>query len=41
MMSAAPESVVHERCQGYSAFLRKPFDFETILSAVQRVTAGP
>jgi CheY-like chemotaxis protein len=41
MMSAAPESVVRTRCQGYVAFLRKPFDFEAILNAVQRVTAGP
>jgi len=41
MMSAAPESVVRARCHGYTAFLRKPFDFEAILSAVQRMTAGP
>jgi CheY-like chemotaxis protein len=41
MMSAAPESVVRSRCHGYVAFLRKPFDFEAILNAVQRVTAGP
>jgi DNA-binding response OmpR family regulator len=41
MMSAAPESVVRVRCQGYTAFLRKPFDFEAILSAVERMTAGP
>jgi DNA-binding response OmpR family regulator len=41
MISAVPESVARARCQGYAAFLRKPFDFETLLSAVQRVTAGP
>jgi DNA-binding NtrC family response regulator len=41
MMSAAPESVVSARCQGYTTFLRKPFAFEAILSAVQHVTAGP
>jgi CheY-like chemotaxis protein len=41
MMSAAPESVVRARCRGYAAFLRKPFDFEAILNAVERVTAGP
>lgn len=41
MMSAVPESVVRARCPGYSVFLRKPFDFETLLSAVERVTAGP
>ena len=41
MISAVPESVVSARCQGYAAFLRKPFDFQTLLSAVERVTAGP
>jgi DNA-binding response OmpR family regulator len=41
MMSAAPESVVRAQCHGYAAFLRKPFDFETLLNAVERVTAGP
>jgi CheY-like chemotaxis protein len=41
MISAVPESVVRARCEGYAAFLRKPFDFQTLLSAVERVTAGP
>jgi DNA-binding response OmpR family regulator len=41
MISAVPESVVRARCQGYSSFLRKPFDFEALLTAVERVTAGP
>jgi DNA-binding response OmpR family regulator len=41
MISAVPESVVSARCQGYTAFLRKPFDFEALLNAVERVTAGP
>jgi DNA-binding response OmpR family regulator len=41
MMSAVPESVVRVHCQGYAAFLRKPFDFEVLLKAVERVTAGP
>jgi DNA-binding response OmpR family regulator len=41
MMSAVPESVVSARCEGYAAFLRKPFDFQTLLNAVERVTAGP
>ncbi len=41
MMSAVPESVVRARCQGYVAFLRKPFDFQALLDAVERVTAGP
>jgi FixJ family two-component response regulator len=33
--------VVRVHCQGYAAFLRKPFDFEALLKAVERVTAGP
>jgi DNA-binding response OmpR family regulator len=41
MISVVPESVVRARCPGYAAFLRKPFDFETLLNAVERVTAGP
>jgi DNA-binding response OmpR family regulator len=41
MMSAVPESVVRTRCQGYAAFLRKPFDFETLLKAVEQVTGRP
>lgn len=36
MMSAMQESVVSERCRGYATFLRKPFDFEAVLGAVQR-----
>jgi DNA-binding response OmpR family regulator len=40
MMSAVPESVVLAQCHGYAAFLRKPFDFETLLNTVERVTAG-
>jgi DNA-binding NtrC family response regulator len=41
MTSAVPESVARARCDGYAVFLRKPFDFETLLKAVERVTAGP
>ena len=41
MMTAVPESVVRARCQGYTAFLRKPFDFQTLLKAVELATAGP
>jgi CheY-like chemotaxis protein len=41
MTSAAPESVVRAQCQGYVAFLRKPFDFEALLNAVGRAMAGP
>jgi CheY-like chemotaxis protein len=39
--SGVPESVVRERCPGYVAFLRKPFDFQALLKAVDRATAGP
>ncbi len=35
MMSAMPETVVSERCHGYVAFLRKPFDFDAVLGAVK------
>ena len=41
MMTAVPESVVRARCQGYTAFLRKPFDFQALLKAVELATAGP
>jgi FixJ family two-component response regulator len=41
MTSGVPESVVRERCPGYVAFLRKPFDFQALLKAVDRATAGP
>jgi CheY-like chemotaxis protein len=35
MMSSMSESAVRGRCTGYVAFLRKPFDFESVLKAVQ------
>src|SRR6202044_3864776 len=41
MMTAVPESVVRAQCHGYTAFLRKPFDFQTLLKAVERAMAGP
>ena len=34
MMSAMPEAVVQRRTSDYAAFLRKPFDFEQLLDAV-------
>jgi len=40
LMSAMPESALRETCDGYAAFLRKPFDFEAVLGAVRRVL-GP
>jgi len=36
MMSGIPESMVNRRCRGYSAFLRKPFSLEDLLSTVRR-----
>jgi CheY-like chemotaxis protein len=36
MISAVPESVVRARCSGFVAFLRKPFEFDAVLAAVQR-----
>jgi CheY-like chemotaxis protein len=40
MMSAMPESIVQERCHGYTAFVRKPFDVDAMLSVVQRALGG-
>jgi DNA-binding response OmpR family regulator len=41
MMSAMPETVVRARCQGYVAFLRKPFDFSALLRTVERAVVEP
>jgi DNA-binding response OmpR family regulator len=41
MMSAMPETVVRARCQGYVAFLRKPFDFNALLRTVERAVVEP
>ena len=37
MMSAVGESLVRERFDGYTAFLRKPFRINTLLDVVRRV----
>jgi len=37
MMSAVGESLVRERFDGYSAFLRKPFRINILLEVVRRV----
>jgi DNA-binding response OmpR family regulator len=37
MMSSMPESLVRTRCDGYVAFLRKPFDFVALMAAVRDV----
>jgi CheY-like chemotaxis protein len=34
LVSAMPESVVVGRCRGHTVFLRKPFDFDAILQAL-------
>jgi len=41
MMSSMSESVVRARCNGYVAFLRKPFGFEAVLGTVQRLLEPP
>jgi CheY-like chemotaxis protein len=37
MMSAVGESLVRERFDGYTAFLRKPFRITTLIDVVRRV----
>jgi CheY-like chemotaxis protein len=37
LMSAMPEAVVRRRTTDYSAFLRKPFDFEALIGAVVKI----
>jgi DNA-binding response OmpR family regulator len=41
LMSAMPEAVVRRRTSDYVAFLRKPFDFETLLDAVNGALGIP
>jgi CheY-like chemotaxis protein len=41
LMSAMPEAVVRRRTTDYVAFLRKPFDFETLIAAVTRALEPP
>jgi DNA-binding response OmpR family regulator len=40
MMSAMPEDVVKRRSSDYVGFLRKPFDFESLLAAVGKGLEG-
>ena len=40
MMSSLPEAAIKSRCSGYVAFLRKPFDFDTVLAAIRGATAS-
>jgi FixJ family two-component response regulator len=39
MMSAVGETVVRERFDGYTAFLRKPFRIAALIDTVRRVLA--
>jgi CheY-like chemotaxis protein len=39
MMSAVGESVVRERFDGYTAFLRKPFRISALIDTVRRILA--
>ena len=39
MMSAVGESLVRERFDGYTAFLRKPFRISALIDAVRRILA--
>lgn len=38
MMSSLPEDTVRKRCQGYAAFLRKPFRVVQLVELVNRLT---
>ena len=40
MMSALGESAIAEECDGYAAFLRKPFKISTVIETVARLIAG-
>lgn len=37
LISSLPESTVRSRCEGYAAFLRKPFAFEALVTVIERV----
>jgi DNA-binding response OmpR family regulator len=41
LMSAMPEAVVRRRTSDYEAFLRKPFDFDALMDAVNKVASRP
>jgi CheY-like chemotaxis protein len=40
IMSSLPEATVSERAEGYVAFVRKPFQIETILAVAAAALAG-
>jgi DNA-binding response OmpR family regulator len=37
LMSAVPESTVRRRTTEYTAFLRKPFDFDAVIATIERL----
>jgi DNA-binding response OmpR family regulator len=41
LVSAMTEALVGARCSGYSAFLRKPFSFESLLAVLTRLLGEP
>lgn len=41
LMSGVAESIVRRDCEGYSAFLRKPFGAEAVLSLISRLLPAP
>lgn len=40
LISSLPESTVRPRCDGYEAFLRKPFAFEALVAMIEHVLNG-
>jgi CheY-like chemotaxis protein len=41
VMSALPEETVMQACNGYAAFLAKPFDLSAMVQEVERVLQAP
>jgi CheY-like chemotaxis protein len=41
MMSSLPEATVAERCEGYTAFMRKPFKITDVVSVTERLIGAP
>jgi CheY-like chemotaxis protein len=41
LASALPEQVIRERCDGFNAFLRKPFKTERLLGEISRLLDSP
>jgi CheY-like chemotaxis protein len=41
LASALPETTISERCNGYQAFLRKPFKIERLMEEISRLLDRP